>query len=235
MLQLGCLYFFPLLLQQAIGPKLWSRREAALLLTTSLGIRKIAEEGEEKERERGRYIIIVSDVSHSNTAHIKVGKEGERRRRRQDAGAGRIILTFPFPCTMRLMSIPPYKTSIHISPFKFFCYCLLPKLFLKLFPQFWGVSDKCGRNRCRFHSRPLIMSTSFLPSLPSCASCKASSAFVGPFELGSRPPSLLSSFLFGLHWFLVRRRAGFALLCRLRGAGDESEALFVQDTQSRLS
>ena len=115
MLRLGCLYFFPLLLQQAIGPKLWSRREAALLLTTSLGIRKIAEEGEEKERERGRYIIIVSDVSHSNTAHIKVGKEGERRRRRQDAGAGRIILTFPFPCTMRLMSIPPYKTSIHIS------------------------------------------------------------------------------------------------------------------------
>ena len=52
-LALGRLYFFPLLLQQAIGPKLWSRREAALLLTTSLGIRKIAEEGEEKRKREG--------------------------------------------------------------------------------------------------------------------------------------------------------------------------------------
>ena len=84
MLRLGCLYFFPLLLQQAIGPKLWSRREAALLLTTSLGIRKIAEEGEEEERERGRYIIIVSDVSHSNTAHIKEGRRTEGGGRTQE-------------------------------------------------------------------------------------------------------------------------------------------------------
>ena len=43
--------FISLLLRiQAIGPKLWARRETALLLTTSLGIRKIAEEEEEEER-----------------------------------------------------------------------------------------------------------------------------------------------------------------------------------------
>ena len=130
MLRLGCLYFFPLLLQQAIGPKLWSRREAALLLTTSLGIRKIAEEGEEKERERGRYIIIVSDVSHSNTAHIKVGKEGERRRRRQDAGAGRIILTFPFLGTERLCPYCHLQPQFTFHLLKLFVIVLSPKSFL---------------------------------------------------------------------------------------------------------
>ena len=69
--------FISLLLRiQAIGPKLWARRETALLLTTSLGMRKIAEEGEERER---RYIIIVSDVFHSNAAHIKEGREERER------------------------------------------------------------------------------------------------------------------------------------------------------------
>ena len=140
------------------------------------------------------------------------------------------------------MSILPSTTSIHISPFKISCYCFIAKIVSPFFPHF-GVSATNaatlvgGRNRCRFHSRPLIMSTSFLPSFPPALHAKLPLPLWVPLSLDpALPPlSFLSSFLFGLHWFLVRRRAGLALLCRLRGAGDESEAVFVQDTQSRLS
>ena len=80
--------FIFLLLLHAIELKIWE--PLSLLLTTSLGVRKSAAacsgrktnyggaEGKKWRRRKKRYIIIVSDVFHSNAAHIKEGREGRK-------------------------------------------------------------------------------------------------------------------------------------------------------------
>ena len=93
MLWLGCLYFF------AVATTNWAevmgetRGRGGAAPNDLTWLEKNCGGGGGKKKERGRFIIIVSDVSHSNTAHIKVGKEeregrkqreGERRRQEQE-------------------------------------------------------------------------------------------------------------------------------------------------------
>ena len=73
--------FISLLLRiQAIGPKLWARRETALLLTTSLGMRKIAEEGEEREKGDILLSFLMSFTAMRLTSR-KGGRKGKGRKR----------------------------------------------------------------------------------------------------------------------------------------------------------
>ena len=93
--------FISLLLRiQAIGPKLWARRETALLLTTSLGMRKIAEEEEEREKEREKGDILLSFLMSFTAMRLtsrKGGREGGKGKGgKEEVRRGRIILTFPW-------------------------------------------------------------------------------------------------------------------------------------------
>ena len=167
-----------------------------------------------KKKERGGDILL--SFLMSLTAIRLTSRLGrkENGRRRQDAVAGRIILTFPFLGTMRPGPHCHLQPQFTFHLLKFLVIVLLPKLFLKFFPQFWGVSDKCGGDVGRVGRRQKSLSFSFTPInyvdflppfFPSCASCKAPSAFVGPFELGSRPPSALLPFFLPFRASLVSR------------------------------